>query len=196
MNLPIKTSPVINVIDIEASGFGPDSYPIEIGIAMADGSEYQTLVRPEPEWWHWDRDAQSVHGISRADLFKYGRPIGHVCRDINRLCAGATLYSDCWVHDSRWFRRLFDTAEIPALAQCKAIEYLLNDELQVVYQVAKRRVASQLGLPMHRALNDATIIQQTLEKLIGKSAIEPIEILQPVIASAALQERQMIMKWA
>ena len=38
-SLAAKISKPIDVIDIEASGFGRDSSPIEIGIVMADGTE-------------------------------------------------------------------------------------------------------------------------------------------------------------
>ena len=46
------------VLDIEASGFGRDSYPIEIGYVLPDGGSYCTLVRPEANWTHWDPEAQ------------------------------------------------------------------------------------------------------------------------------------------
>ena len=36
-----------NIIDIEASGFAVQGYPIEIGIALASGGTYCTLIRPE-----------------------------------------------------------------------------------------------------------------------------------------------------
>tara|TARA_B100000809_G_scaffold12879_1_gene11818 strand:- start:1149 stop:1406 length:258 start_codon:yes stop_codon:yes gene_type:complete len=34
------------IIDVEASGFGAESYPIEIGIALAEGSKYCALIIP------------------------------------------------------------------------------------------------------------------------------------------------------
>ena len=33
-----------DIIDIEASGFGPDSYPIEIGVALSSGEKYCSLI--------------------------------------------------------------------------------------------------------------------------------------------------------
>lgn len=169
MNSFTKIFPkTLNVIDIEASGFGRESYPIEIGIVMADGTEYQTLVKPEPGWWHWDKSAQELHGISRPYLLKHGRAVAQICRDINAICAGATLYSDCWVHDSHWFNCLFTAAKMPSLARCTAIEYLLDDEQQRVYQATKKQVGARLGIPLHRALNDALIIQKSLKQLKGE----------------------------
>ena len=59
------------VLDIEASGFGRDSYPIEIGYVLPDGSGYCTLVHPEAAWTHWDPQAQRLHGITRVAVLKF-----------------------------------------------------------------------------------------------------------------------------
>lgn len=56
------------VIDIEASGLRPASYPIEIGIVGA-GTEYQSLIVPEEGWQHWSTESEAVHGICREVLF-------------------------------------------------------------------------------------------------------------------------------
>ena len=37
---------VPNIIDVEASGFGPHSYPIEVGLALGDGSKFCSLILP------------------------------------------------------------------------------------------------------------------------------------------------------
>jgi hypothetical protein len=37
-----------DIIDVEASGSGPRSYPIEVGIATATGLRYSTLILPAP----------------------------------------------------------------------------------------------------------------------------------------------------
>lgn len=34
------------IIDAEASGFGRDSYPIEVGVALGDASRHCYLVSP------------------------------------------------------------------------------------------------------------------------------------------------------
>ena len=52
-----------SIMDIEASGFGRSSYPIEVGYVLGDGSSFCTLIRPLPSWTHWDASAESVHHI-------------------------------------------------------------------------------------------------------------------------------------
>ena len=54
--MPSADTPLI--IDVEASGFGGASYPIEIGVALDDGHKYCALILPEPEWTHWDAAAE------------------------------------------------------------------------------------------------------------------------------------------
>lgn len=51
------------MLDVEASGFGRGSYPIEIGLAFPDGTSVAYLLRPEPDWVHWDEGAEQVHGL-------------------------------------------------------------------------------------------------------------------------------------
>ena len=40
-------------IDVEASGFGVGSYPIEVGVAFPDGGTQCYLIKPEHDWIHW-----------------------------------------------------------------------------------------------------------------------------------------------
>ena len=67
-------------IDIEASGFGAGSYPIEVGFILPDGSSYCSLIIPEDDWKHWDSAAEKVHGITRELLFQHGRSSTEVAR--------------------------------------------------------------------------------------------------------------------
>ncbi|WP_221893836.1 hypothetical protein [Bathymodiolus japonicus methanotrophic gill symbiont] len=46
-----------NVIDIEASGFGVTSYPIEIGIVLSSGKKYCSLIQQAPGWTYWSVEA-------------------------------------------------------------------------------------------------------------------------------------------
>ncbi|MCP4234821.1 MAG: hypothetical protein GY770_14780, partial [Aestuariibacter sp.] len=45
---------VPSIIDIEASGFGAHSYPVEIGVIREDGGKFCQLVKPYPDWTHWE----------------------------------------------------------------------------------------------------------------------------------------------
>lgn len=58
------------VVDVEASGFGRASYPIEVGFVLPNGHSFCSLIYPEPEWTHWDPQAETIHHISRELLLK------------------------------------------------------------------------------------------------------------------------------
>lgn len=71
------------ILDIEASGFGASSDPIEVGHVLADGRSRCTLIRPREGWTHWDPRAEALHGISRETLLRHGRPVAEVARTLN-----------------------------------------------------------------------------------------------------------------
>ena len=70
------------IIDLEASGLASNSYPIEVGLALAPGNRFCSLIKPVDEWEHWDQQAESVHGISRDILLKMGRPVTEIAADL------------------------------------------------------------------------------------------------------------------
>ena len=79
------------IVDVEASGFGGESYPIEIGIAMEGGAKFCTLIMPAPEWQHWDDEAEKVHRVSRDILETYGKPMRDVAMFLNEILEGNTI---------------------------------------------------------------------------------------------------------
>ncbi|MGB1090640.1 MAG: hypothetical protein ACPGYX_00850, partial [Oceanobacter sp.] len=94
------------IIDLEASGFGSGSYPIEIGYALEDLVPHTYLVRPAPGWDHWSDDAEKIHGISRDLLLQEGISPREIAIRLNDSLHSKTLYSDAWSFDSSWLGRL------------------------------------------------------------------------------------------
>src|ERR1700709_1006045 len=87
------------ILDMEASGFGKDSYPVEVGFVLPDGKAFCTLIKPAPEWTHWDSAAQALHHITRELAVRRGHEPIEVARALNRQLAGRVVYSDGWMHD-------------------------------------------------------------------------------------------------
>ncbi|HCH20980.1 MAG TPA: hypothetical protein DEX33_06190, partial [Cellvibrionales bacterium] len=85
-----------NFIDVEASGFGAGSYPIEVGLAMTSGQMHCTLIRPEDDWLHWNEEAESLHGITRDILLVNGKSPLKVAMLLNEWLDGETVYTDAW----------------------------------------------------------------------------------------------------
>lgn len=149
------------IIDIEASGFGCYSYPIEIGIVRHDGERYCRLIKPFDDWTYWQVDAQSIHGISRKDLQKYGYEPKQVCVELNHFMQQGTAYSDGWVVDEPWIILLFQRAHINMTFHVSPLEMILSEKQMEDWHKQKDKVQKSLNLKRHRASNDALIIQNT-----------------------------------
>lgn len=149
-------------LDIEASGFGARSYPIEVGVVLADGSTYCTLISPEPDWTHWDESAEQIHGITREILAQHGKPVTEVVEALNSRLRGMTVYTDSWYHDYNWLSRLFDAADSAPQFRLEDLRAVLPDAGAAQWDRIKQEVMAELNLSRHRASNDARILQSTL----------------------------------
>jgi hypothetical protein len=149
-------------LDIEASGFGPGSYPIEVGFVRDDGHSWCTLIRPEPGWSHWDVEAAGLHGITRAALIAHGRPAAVVAHALNEALAGATVYCDGWAHDYPWLATLFDAAALVPAFRLEAAACLVPGDALGRLDEARRRARAALGVARHRASSDARVLREAL----------------------------------
>lgn len=152
-------------LDIEASGFGRDSYPIEIGFVLPDGDAWCTLVRPEPDWTHWDSAAESLHGITRAIALRHGRPAVDVARELNRRLGKMTVYSDGWAHDYAWLALLFEAGGRSPTFRLDHLRNTLGEGQAQAWQSTRDRVRRERPMARHRASTDARILQLTWEAL-------------------------------
>lgn len=158
------------VLDVEASGFGRDSYPIEIGYVLPDGGGYCTLVRPEAGWTHWDAEAQRLHGITRDAVLLHGRPALEIARHLNQVLRGQTVYTDGWANDYSWIGALFDAADLSPAFHIENLRALLTDSDAACWHQVKDQVAHELNLRRHRASSDARLLQMTLRRLRSSEA--------------------------
>ncbi len=158
------------MLDIEASGFGPGSYPIEIGWVCGDGRAGCLLVRPAAEWIHWDDQAERLHGITRATLLRHGHAPREVAQRLNDDLAGRTVYCDGWGQDYSWLAVLFESAEMTPAFRLEPAARLLRDAQLAQLDALHRRAFAELGVKRHRASNDARALQQALQWAAGARA--------------------------
>lgn len=163
MKLAPEATPA--VLDVEASGFGRDSYPIEVGYALPDGRVFCTLIRPEPHWTHWDDEAARLHRIPRPALLSRGRSAGEVASLLNQELQGRTVYSDGWNHDYTWLALLFDAAGQRPRFRLENLRALLGEEEAGRWHDVKQQLAAEHGVRRHRASSDARLLQLTLERV-------------------------------
>lgn len=157
--------PLPCVLDIEASGFGRHSYPIEVGYVLPDGRAVCMLVRPVAAWTHWDAGAEGVHGITRATLQSHGRAVREVATTLNQDLHGQTVYCDGWAHDYPWLAALFDAAQMQAGFRLESVSAMLAEPQLERLDQARALALQNLGLKRHRASNDARALQWALARV-------------------------------
>lgn len=150
-----------NIMDVEASGFGSFSYPIEVGVVNSEGRKFCRLVKPQMDWLHWDKKAEALHGISRDLLLTNGVSIDVLCQELNEFLQYQIVYSDGWVVDQPWIIKLFDAANLNMAFQLSPLEMILKEPQMAVWHKTKERVSQNMQMPRHRASTDAALIQHT-----------------------------------
>jgi len=154
------------IMDIEASGFGAESYPIEVGLALEAPNRYCSLIHPANDWLHWDAGAEQIHGVPRTLLLAKGKSARIVASELNELLGAATVYSDGWVVDKPWLTTLFHAAGLAQAFTLSSIESILSEAQLAIWDATKAQVIQELHLPRHRASNDALIIQETYRRIL------------------------------
>ena len=160
------------VLDIEASGFGRGSYPIEVGFVLPDGTAYCSLIVPDAGWTHWDGDAERIHGISRSLLQRHGRSAHDVALELNHRLAGRTVYCDNWAHDYAWLARLFESAAISPSFKLRHLRELMSEIGAEHFDETREIVARNLQLRRHRASSDARVLQLSVARMWQDGASE------------------------
>ncbi|WP_231495538.1 hypothetical protein [Hylemonella gracilis] len=158
-------TPLPVVLDLEASGFGQGGYPIEVGYAMADGRLFCSLIRPEPDWTHWDPMAERLHRIPRHVLMRHGRSPLEVSQLLNNNLHGRTVYSDGWAHDYPWLALLFDAAGLRPHFKLENLRALLREDEAERWHEVKQQIARERGGQRHRASADARLLQLSLARV-------------------------------
>ncbi|MBB3048940.1 hypothetical protein FHR99_003214 [Litorivivens lipolytica] len=147
------------IVDIEASGLSPESYPIQVAWVGLDGGPPDGFfIVPAEGWTYWDYNAQDLHGISRAKLLAEGISIYEACQRLNETFRGCELYSDAPGHDQFWLSQLFESAEVhdemPELASVFTL--LTADETEEFIRICglQRRT--------HDALSDCSDVREAI----------------------------------
>ncbi len=150
-------------LDFEASSLNKQSYPIEVGWVLEDGTGEGLLIRPAPNWTDWDEAAQAIHGISREQLDRDGVAHDVVCAQLVNLFAGNLVYASAPSWDGHWLSMLLRAAGQPRhLLRLKDSEEAFAEaaRLHAGPELAAERIAQARrradAMPVaHRAVEDA-----------------------------------------
>ncbi len=153
----------VNLIDIEASGLGLDSYPIEIAI-LINKKMFSWLIAPEKSWRHWDAAAENLHGISREILISQGKAARLVAEAINEAMVGTNglLYSDAAEWDVDWIRTLFSAVGAIPEFHILPVSDLFTDTEFRRFQCKYDEIAGSGKYRRHRAEPDIWMIHEAL----------------------------------
>ncbi len=147
-------------LDLEASGLGPSSYPIEVAWKNAlDNTSDNFLINPDSVegWEYWDDFAEEIHGIERSKLTVKGVTAEEACTRLNQQLEGKQVLSDAWEFDHFWLTRLYQAADMEMTFTLVGLEAVLGGEELVQY-----RFVSKSQLRRHRAMNDVDHILQAI----------------------------------
>jgi hypothetical protein len=119
-------------LDIEASGFGPESYPIAVAWSDPSGDIQRLLIDPTPiaAWRQWDSASQAIHGIDRERLERNGWAPDYVANRLAEDLHGQEVYSDAPDFDADWLRRLFQAVMLPQPFTVAQVDHLLIDTMR------------------------------------------------------------------
>ena len=150
------------MIDFEASGLGPESYPIEVAWSDPDGGVEAHYIDPAPGWEDWDPEAEAIHWIPRHLLRDCGKPVVWVAERMNTVLAGRTVYCDAPRMDAFWCRRLFEAAGRDPRFQVGSFWHIHPDPTarlpyRVVTQILERAEAARGGR-QHEADSDVRFL--------------------------------------
>ncbi len=150
LNTMIKI-PVI-CIDIEASGLGPGSYPIEIAWKCGlTGDSDSFLIDPATgyNWTDWDPAAEDLHHITVDELLAEGVSVREACKRPNTRLHGKTLTCDAVDFDYFWIRRLYESARMNPSFEVQGIDKVLGGGQLIQY-----RLVANAQVRNHRAMDD------------------------------------------
>ena len=149
------------VIDLEASGLHPDSYPIEVGLVGPD-QRFEALICPQPEWQFWSDASQQIHGLERQTLLADGEEARRVAEQLNSLLQNGRVYSDCARWDGFWLDVLFTSTGIQPTFEVADIALLLEESHRQTYLETYHTLKACGRYRAHRALDDAEVIHRAL----------------------------------
>jgi len=149
-------------LDLEASGLGPHSYPIEVAWKSTEEAHDSFLINPDsvPEWTFWDEYAEELHNICRTELQQHGVSALSACQRLNEALQGCDVLSDAWEFDRFWLYRLFEAGKQTMAFRLVSLPEVLSAEELIQYQFI-----CKAQLRQHGAMDDVDHILQAIRRV-------------------------------
>jgi hypothetical protein len=157
-------------LDIEASGLGSGTFPIEVAYASSIGDKSEYLIKPTIDWLNhgsWCSNAEHrIHKISRNMLIEEGVTVLDVANALNKALCGKLVLCNDLEYDGVWITHLFKAANIGVQFTLTDIRYLYEYWGEDKANAFKKAYESLVPKTCHRALPDAERFVQAF-KLIN-----------------------------
>lgn len=154
------------IIDIEASGLGDESYPIEIAWCAVNGDDvFSALINPDSagDWDYWDEHAEmDIHGISRDECCEKGENLVTIGRQLEAFLAENVVFSDAAYQDQQWINRLLEA--VGKVSPAKLLD--IEQSVPIDRRAELSRRLSELSRP-HRAEADCLALRELVRNIRG-----------------------------
>ncbi|MCP5160655.1 MAG: hypothetical protein H7A00_03155 [Hahellaceae bacterium] len=100
MNIPV-------FLDLEASSYEEDAFPLSIAWSLPDGRIKNVLVMPDETWNPRDNSSMPY---DLQHYFDQGASVADIAREMNQDLDGLTIYIDGLDPDEEWLEKLFEAA--------------------------------------------------------------------------------------
>lgn len=148
------------ILDCEASGLHPDSYPIQVGWCELNGeAEDVFYIKPHEDWTYWSYESQGIHNIPRKTLYDVGIDVIEAANRLNEKLKGKVVCTDAPAYDGMWLDTLFETAGV----KCEFVVCGIYDVLSFEQQCKLYNVQEYYTHP-HDALLDARLIKNLIKR--------------------------------
>lgn len=142
------------ILDCEASGLHPDSYPIEVAwYDFISGEQDSFLIKPADHWTHWDPNAEEIHGLDQGQLLNEGISVYHATLRLRKALEGKAVHSDAPGFDEFWLQVLFDACDEDVPFPVRSVYHLVEES-----QYARLGIALGEARRPHRAMDDCKVI--------------------------------------
>lgn len=146
------------MLDVEASGLGHSSYPVEVALASSTGAHANFLIKPTTDWLEqgeWDKNAEKLHGLSQQQLLQHGDNIVSIAQQLNKYLCGKLVLCNDLTFDGFWLTQLFKAANTSVTFYLIDLSALFDYWGEEKARLYKEEYSKMLNTNEHRALPDA-----------------------------------------
>lgn len=162
------------MLDVEASGLGHSSYPVEVAYASSTGEHADFLIKPTTEWLEkgeWDNNAERLHGLSQQQLLEQGDNIVNVAQQLNKYLCGKLVLCNDLTFDGFWLSQLFKAANISVAFHLTDLSALFDYWGEQKAHLFKEEYGKTLNTNEHRALPDAKRFVKAYQAFVKKQRL-------------------------